>query len=121
MVGAVGIELKATLKTRKLLILLNEKNAKNTRFAQPRYTPGTRTSNDFPGAEMNGRGEDMATDRNVSYVQYSVGVLTSFLGQQIYPDLFVLLALRAIFPESVTRILDGLNLATADLCDLLVG
>jgi hypothetical protein len=30
LVGAVGIELKATLKMRKLLILLNEKNAKNT-------------------------------------------------------------------------------------------
>jgi hypothetical protein len=30
LVGAVGIELKVTLKTRKLLILLNEKNAKNT-------------------------------------------------------------------------------------------
>ncbi len=30
LVGVVGIELKATLKTRKLLILLNEKNAKNT-------------------------------------------------------------------------------------------
>ena len=29
MVGAVGIELKATLKTRKLLILLNAKNVKN--------------------------------------------------------------------------------------------
>ncbi len=28
--GAVEIELKTTLKTRKLLILLNEKNAKNT-------------------------------------------------------------------------------------------
>jgi hypothetical protein len=42
MVGAVGIELKATLKTRKLLILLNGKNAKNTGFAQLRYTPGTR-------------------------------------------------------------------------------
>jgi len=38
----VGIELKATLKTHKLLILLNEKNAKNTGFAQLRYTPGTR-------------------------------------------------------------------------------
>lgn len=37
----MGIELKATLKTRKLLILLNEKNGKNTRFAQLRYTPGT--------------------------------------------------------------------------------
>src|SRR6266849_5123463 len=40
--AAVGIELKATLKTRKLLILLNEKNAKNTGFAQLRYTAGTR-------------------------------------------------------------------------------
>ncbi len=45
MVGAVGIELKATLKTRKLLILLNEKNAKNTGFAQVRYTAGTRGVN----------------------------------------------------------------------------
>jgi hypothetical protein len=44
LVGAVGIELKATLKTRKLLILLNEKNAKNVIFAQARYTPGTRIS-----------------------------------------------------------------------------
>jgi hypothetical protein len=42
LVGAVGIELKATLKTRKLLIPLNEKNGKNTGFAQLRYTPGTR-------------------------------------------------------------------------------
>jgi len=42
MVGAVGIGLKATLKARKLLILLNEKNAKNTGLAQPRYTRGTR-------------------------------------------------------------------------------
>ena len=41
-VGAVGIELKATLKARKLLILLNEKNVKNTEFAQLRYTAGTR-------------------------------------------------------------------------------
>jgi hypothetical protein len=41
LVGAVGIELKAALKTRKLLILLNEKNAKNTGIAQLRYTPGT--------------------------------------------------------------------------------
>jgi hypothetical protein len=40
--GAVGIELKATLKTRKLLILLNEKNDKNTEFTQVRYTWGTR-------------------------------------------------------------------------------
>jgi hypothetical protein len=42
MVGAVGIELKAMLKARKLLIPLNAKNAKNTGFAQVRYTPGTR-------------------------------------------------------------------------------
>ena len=41
LVGAVGIELKAALKTRKLLILLTEKNAKNTGIAQLRYTPGT--------------------------------------------------------------------------------
>ena len=38
----MGIELKTALKTRKLLILLNGKNAKNTGFAQPRYTAGTR-------------------------------------------------------------------------------
>ncbi len=42
LVGAVGIELKATLKIRKLLIPLNAKNTKNTKFAQLRYTPGTR-------------------------------------------------------------------------------
>jgi hypothetical protein len=42
LVGAVGIELKATLKARKLLILLNEKNDKNIEFTQVRYTPGTR-------------------------------------------------------------------------------
>jgi hypothetical protein len=30
------------LKIRKLLILLNAKNAKNIIFAQVRYTPGTR-------------------------------------------------------------------------------
>jgi hypothetical protein len=41
--GTLGIELKATLKTRKLLILLNAKNAKNSEFAQVRYTAGTRT------------------------------------------------------------------------------
>jgi hypothetical protein len=41
MVGAVGIELKARLKPRKSLILLNEKNTKNTEFTQVRYTPGT--------------------------------------------------------------------------------
>src|SRR5439155_12557552 len=43
LVGAVGIELKATLKRRKLVIPLNEKNAKSTGFAQARYTVGTRT------------------------------------------------------------------------------
>lgn len=42
LIGAVGIELKAMLKIRKLLIPLNEKNAKNTRFAEVRYTSGTR-------------------------------------------------------------------------------
>jgi len=42
MVGAVGIELKATLTVRKLLIRLNGKNTKYTGFAQMRYTPGTR-------------------------------------------------------------------------------
>jgi len=36
-----GIQLKAALKTRKLLILLNEKNAKYSGIAQLRYTPGT--------------------------------------------------------------------------------
>lgn len=40
----MGIELLATLKMRKrkLLILLNEKNAKNSQSAQVRYTAGTR-------------------------------------------------------------------------------
>jgi hypothetical protein len=41
LVGAVGIELKATLKTRKLLILLNAEMAKKSEFAHVRYTPGT--------------------------------------------------------------------------------
>ncbi len=45
LVGAVGIELKATLKIRKLFIPLDGKNAKNSGFAQPRYTRGTRPSN----------------------------------------------------------------------------
>jgi len=45
LVGAVGIELKATLKARKLLIPVNEKNAKNIGFAQVRYTAGTRRLN----------------------------------------------------------------------------
>ena len=44
LVGAVGIELRATLKTRKLLIPLSEKNAKITEFAQVRYTAGTRNA-----------------------------------------------------------------------------
>src|SRR5690348_6734562 len=47
LVGAVGIGLKAMLKIRKLLILLNAKNAKNTGFAQPRYTAGTRAMAGF--------------------------------------------------------------------------
>jgi hypothetical protein len=34
MEARVGIE----LRIRKLMILLNEKGAKNTQFAQPRYT-----------------------------------------------------------------------------------
>jgi hypothetical protein len=42
MEARVGIELKATLKIRKLLIPLNATNAKNTGFAQPRYTRGIR-------------------------------------------------------------------------------
>ena len=43
LVGAVGIELKATLKVLKLLISLNAKNDKSSKVAQARYTPGTRT------------------------------------------------------------------------------
>jgi hypothetical protein len=42
----VGIGLKATLKMRKLLILLNAKNAKNIKIAQPRYPPGIRAKNE---------------------------------------------------------------------------
>src|SRR5256885_213947 len=42
LVGAVGIELRATLRARKLLILINEETVKNCEFAQVRYTPGTR-------------------------------------------------------------------------------
>ena len=45
----MGVELKATLKFRKLLIARNEKNAKNIGFAQPRYTPGTRLELDWVG------------------------------------------------------------------------
>jgi hypothetical protein len=52
LVGAVGIELKATLKARKLLILLNAKNAKNIIFAQVRYTPGTRDVNGGKGSRI---------------------------------------------------------------------
>jgi hypothetical protein len=40
-VGAVGIELKAMLKARKLLNPSREKNVKTTESAQVRYTPGT--------------------------------------------------------------------------------
>jgi hypothetical protein len=50
MVGAVGIELKVTLKTRKLLIPLNEKNGKNIEFAQLGYTRGTRPRAELIGA-----------------------------------------------------------------------
>jgi len=42
LVETVGIGLKATLKIRNLLILLNAKNAKNTGFAQVRHARGTR-------------------------------------------------------------------------------
>jgi hypothetical protein len=52
MVGAVGIELKPTLKIRKLLILLNEKNGKNTEFTQVRYTPGTRNQSEQPSKRI---------------------------------------------------------------------
>jgi hypothetical protein len=41
-VPGVGVGLKATLKIRKLLVLLNEKKAKNSEFALVRYTAGTR-------------------------------------------------------------------------------
>src|SRR5271157_77035 len=68
LVGAVGIELKATLKARKLLIPLNAKNGKNTEFAQPRYTPGTRRIDEsrnrprvvaIPHHLFEGRAEDL--------------------------------------------------------------
>jgi hypothetical protein len=42
LVGAVGIELKAALKTRKLLILRNGKSEKNRKTAKLRYMRGTR-------------------------------------------------------------------------------
>jgi hypothetical protein len=45
LVGAVGIEPLATLKTRKLLSSLNaKKRQKNTEFAQLRYMAGTRAT-----------------------------------------------------------------------------
>ncbi len=48
MVGSdEGSRAKATLKIRKLLISLNAKNAKNTEFAQVRYTAGTRPEMNF--------------------------------------------------------------------------
>ncbi len=40
----MGIELKAMLKIRKLLVLLNEKKAKNREFAVFKYTAGTPTA-----------------------------------------------------------------------------
>jgi len=56
MVGAVEIELKAALKTRKLLIPLNEKNGKNTEFTQVRYAAGTRNDVDeFLYLKLSGR------------------------------------------------------------------
>jgi hypothetical protein len=45
----VGIERKKTLETRKLLIPLDAKNAKNTESAQLRYAAGTRAWNDTLG------------------------------------------------------------------------
>ena len=70
LIGAVGIELKAMLKIRKLLIPLNEKNAKNTRFAEVRYTSGTR------GLRGTGKNDDYAIydlyfDRSKSHRNYS--------------------------------------------------
>ena len=41
LVGAVGIELKARLKPRKILILRSAKTAQTPGFAKARYTPGT--------------------------------------------------------------------------------
>jgi hypothetical protein len=40
LVEVTGIELKATLKARKLLIPQNDKREKNHKNAEPRYTPG---------------------------------------------------------------------------------
>ena len=42
LVGAVGIELKAMLSLRKLMILRTAKMAKPGEFAEARYTTGTR-------------------------------------------------------------------------------
>jgi hypothetical protein len=42
MVPGVGVGLKTTLKIRKLLLLLNEKKAKNSEFAPAGYTAGAR-------------------------------------------------------------------------------
>jgi hypothetical protein len=47
MVGAVGIELKAMLKTRKLLIPRTAKSEQIGQTARARYTRGTRTLLDF--------------------------------------------------------------------------
>lgn len=44
--GTVGTELKATLKAPNLLIPVKAENAKNSEFAQRRYTPGTRAAPD---------------------------------------------------------------------------
>jgi hypothetical protein len=46
LVGAVGIEVKAPLRIRKLLIPLNSTNVKSALLAQVWYTPGTRPSRD---------------------------------------------------------------------------
>ena len=43
MVGAVGIEPSAPLKTRKLFIPRSDKTEKNDRNAEARYTAGTRS------------------------------------------------------------------------------
>jgi hypothetical protein len=51
LVGAVGIELLDALKARRLLILLNRKNAENTEFAQRWYTRGTRKGLDSLAAK----------------------------------------------------------------------
>ena len=47
LVGAVGIELKAMLKTRKLLIPRTAKSEQIGQTARARYTRGTRTLLDF--------------------------------------------------------------------------